>query len=193
MSSKCILKVYAVPAGMEAGEKSGGCAAVESDLCTGFSIVCLYVCSAHCQETEAWAESLPHKGHSLSAPGSGLPFNRRQTASCMCGQNNSISSVGLNRQFFFVEQLSVCLSQTQLTHVWQWSNICGVCGTSYSSSEGQLHQINAHQFFKGWKWWWMGEASDERRLVVSRLISLFSLGMHAQVQRHIRLLAFQIS
>lgn len=94
-------------------KKSGGCAAAWSPQTSLF--VFLRECSAPCQaagEKEAWAESLlPHKGHSLSAAASGLTFNRRQTASCMCGQNNSISSVGVNRQLF-VQQLSVCLSQT---------------------------------------------------------------------------------
>jgi len=88
MFSKCVLKGYSVPAGSGTGEKSAGCVAVQADLHRDFSIVCLYVCSAPCQaagEIEAWAESLPHKGHSLSAAGSGLPFNRRQTASCLCG------------------------------------------------------------------------------------------------------------
>lgn len=135
--------------------KSGSCVKVKADLYWDLSIVYLYICSANCQagrQTEAWAESLPHKGHSLSAPGSGLPFNRRQTASCMCGQNNSTSSVGLNRQLF-VEQLSACLSETQPTHVWQWSNIFGVCGTSYSKQWRAAPWNQSVISFKGWILW----------------------------------------
>lgn len=168
-----------------AEEKWFGRVAAQADLCWDFSIVCLYVCSTLCQaaaaaaaaEMEARAEPLPHKGHSLSAPGSGLLFNCRQTASCMCGKNNSISSVGFNRQLF-VAGLSVCLSQTQPTHVWQWSNICGACGTSYSKqwkvllsdqyisvlrdenddkwvrgleSNGSLSHGSARYFLQGWR------------------------------------------
>lgn len=143
--STCILKGYSVTADMKTEESVKVKAALYWDL----SIACMYVCIAPCQ---AWAASLPHKGHSLFAPGSGLPFNRRQTASCMCGQNNSTSSVGLNRELF-VEQLSACLSETQPTHVWQWSNICAVCGTSHSKQWRAAVWNQSGISFRGSKLW----------------------------------------
>lgn len=129
--------------------RSGGHAALQADLHRDSSIVCLYVCSSPCQaagEIEAWAESLPHKGHSLSPL---LVLGCRSTVGRLLP-----ACVGRTTLYHLLVWIDsslwcslVCVCHRPSQHMFDSDQMFAVCVEPPTQrSEGQLYQINTYQF-----------------------------------------------